>query len=130
MQILGLRDNDLLELPREVGELSRLRELHIQNNRLTVLPPDLANLDLQSSKSILKMEENPWVQPIAEQYLIGINHVLDYIKSEAYRSKFVICYILFVTLNLLLIQKILYSSLQSSFWCHSIWKLTAKGRQI
>ena len=87
LQILGLRDNDLLELPREIGELTRLRELHIQNNRLTVLPPDLANLELQSNKSILKMEENPWVQPIAEQYLIGINHVLDYIKSEAYRSE-------------------------------------------
>jgi hypothetical protein len=45
----------------------------------------LANLDLMSNKSVLKMEENPWVQPIAEQYLIGISHVLDYIKTEAYR---------------------------------------------
>lgn len=80
-----MRDNDLLELPREIGELIRLRELHIQNNRLTVLPPDIASLDLQSNKSVFKMEENPWVTPIAEQYLLGISHVLEYIKTEAYR---------------------------------------------
>ncbi|KAL1374698.1 hypothetical protein pipiens_020406, partial [Culex pipiens pipiens] len=82
---LGLRDNDLLELPREIGELTRIRELHIQNNRLTVLPPEIASLDLLGQKSVLKMEENPWVTAIAEQYLIGISHVLEYIKTEAYR---------------------------------------------
>lgn len=82
---LGLRDNDLLDIPREIGELTRLRELHIQNNRLTVLPPEVGFLDLQSNKSVLKMEENEWVQPIMEQYLLGISHVLEYIKSEAYR---------------------------------------------
>lgn len=82
---LGLRDNDLLDVPREIGELQRLRELHIQGNRLTVIPPEVGSLDLCSNKSVLKMEENPWVQPIAEQYLIGISHVLDYIKTEAYR---------------------------------------------
>lgn len=53
---LGLRDNDLLELPREIGELTRLRELHIQNNRLTVIPPEIANLDLNTNKSVFKME--------------------------------------------------------------------------
>lgn len=74
-----------MELPREIGELTRLRELHIQNNRLTVIPPEIANLELYSNKSVFKMEENPWVQPIVEQYLLGISHVLEYIKTEAYR---------------------------------------------
>lgn len=82
---LSLRDNDLIDVPREIGECTRLRELHIQNNRLTVLPPEVGFLDLQSSKSVLKMEENEWVQPISEQYLLGISHVLEYIKTEAYR---------------------------------------------
>lgn len=108
---MGLRDNQLLDIPREIGELPRLRELHIQNNRLTVLPPEVGKqsqnsvsngiifksinmkfnvffigfLDLQSNKSVLKMEENEWVPQIAEQYLLGINHVLEYIKTEAYR---------------------------------------------
>lgn len=38
---LVLRDNDLIALPKEIGELTRLRELHIQGNRLTVLPPEM-----------------------------------------------------------------------------------------
>lgn len=33
----------------------------------------------------MKMEENEWVPQIQEQYLLGINHVLDYIQTEAYR---------------------------------------------
>jgi hypothetical protein len=65
--------------------LTRLREFHIQNNRLTVIPPEVGNLELNSNKAVVKMEENPWVHPIEEQYVIGINHVLEYIKTEAYR---------------------------------------------
>lgn len=38
---LVLRDNDLVELPPELGELADLNELHLQNNRLTALPPSL-----------------------------------------------------------------------------------------
>ena len=38
---LALRDNDLIEIPKEIGELPRLKELHIQGNRLTVLPPEI-----------------------------------------------------------------------------------------
>ena len=38
---LVLRDNDLVELPKALGNLTRLKELHIQNNRLMVLPPEL-----------------------------------------------------------------------------------------
>lgn len=46
---MGLRDNQLLDVPREIGELTRLRELHIQNNRLTVLPPEVGE---QSQNSV------------------------------------------------------------------------------
>lgn len=46
---LGLRDNQLIDLPREIGELTRLRELHIQNNRLTVLPPEVGEFQSKSS---------------------------------------------------------------------------------
>ena len=82
---LVLRENDLLDLPKEIGELPRLRELHIQGNRLTVLPPEIGNLDLVSNKSVFKMEGNPWVTPIADQLQVGIPHVMDYIKTETYR---------------------------------------------
>ena len=80
-----LRENDLIELPKEIGELSRLRELHIQGNRLTILPPELGNIDLSSNKAIFKMEGNEWVTPIAEQFTLGISHVMDYIRSTTYR---------------------------------------------
>jgi len=41
---LVLRDNELVALPKEIGDLIRLRELHIQGNRLTVLPPEFGGL--------------------------------------------------------------------------------------
>ncbi|KAK6644431.1 hypothetical protein RUM43_000698 [Polyplax serrata] len=85
LQILVLRENDLIEIPKEIGELSRLRELHIQGNRLTLLPPEIGNLDLISNKSVFRMENNPWVTPIADQFQVGIPHVLEYIKTETYR---------------------------------------------
>lgn len=52
---------------------------------LYVIKNNSAKLELRGNKSVVKMEENPWVQPIAEQYLLGISHVLDYIDTEAYR---------------------------------------------
>lgn len=98
----------MVELPKEIGELTRLRELHIQGNRLTVLPPEIGmnnknvktnleralhkfifyltgNLDLVSNKAVFRMEFNPWVTPIGDQLQVGISHVMDYIRSETYR---------------------------------------------
>ncbi|XP_054161442.1 ras suppressor protein 1-like [Oppia nitens] len=85
LQILVLRDNDLIVLPTELGLLIRLRELHIQNNRLTVLPPELGQLDLCSHRSVVRMEGNPWVPPIADQLQIGVTHVIEYIRTDTYR---------------------------------------------
>lgn len=80
-----LRENDLIDLPKEIGELSRLRELHLQGNRLTILPPELGNLDMTSNKSVFKLEGNEWVKPIAEQLQLGIGHLMDYLRSETYK---------------------------------------------
>lgn len=80
-----LRDNDLTSLPKEIGEMPRLRELHVQGNRLTVLPPEIGHLDLVGSKQVFRGENNPWVTPIAEQYQLGVSHVFDYIRSDTYR---------------------------------------------
>ncbi|XP_037083101.1 ras suppressor protein 1-like [Pollicipes pollicipes] len=85
LQILVLRENDLLDIPKEVGSLARLRELHIQGNRLTVLPPEIGLVDLSGSKCVLRMDDNPWVVPIADQLELGVNHVIDYIRSDTYR---------------------------------------------
>jgi len=85
LQILVLRENDLVELPKEIGELSRLRELNIQGNRLTILPPEIGNLDMISNKAVFKLDGNEWVTPIADQLQVGINHLIDYLRSETYR---------------------------------------------
>ena len=36
-----MRDNELIALPKAIGDLQKMKELHIQGNRLTVLPPEL-----------------------------------------------------------------------------------------
>lgn len=82
---LVLRENDLIDLPSELGELSRLRELHVQGNRLTILPPELGNLDMISNKSVFKFEGNEWVAPIADQLQLGVGHLMEYLRTETYR---------------------------------------------
>ena len=81
LRILAIRDNDLVDVPQEIGELSGLRELHLQGNRLTVLPPSLGSLDFLSSRSILKLDNNPWVPPIEDQLMLGVSHVIEYIRT-------------------------------------------------
>lgn len=64
LQVLVLRDNDLLTVPRELGRLSKLKELHIQGNRLVSIPPEVGNLDLIGPKQVLRLEHNPWMPSI------------------------------------------------------------------
>ena len=45
--------------------------LHLLGNRLTVLPPQLGQLDFLSSRKILKLDNNPWVPPIEDQLILG-----------------------------------------------------------
>merc|ERR1712241_46969 len=85
LRILALRDNELVDVPQEIGELVGLRELHLQGNRLTVLPPSLGHLDFLSSRSILKLDNNPWVPPIEDQLMLGVSHVIEYIRTETYK---------------------------------------------
>ena len=44
LRTLYLNDNQLTGLPREAGRLSELRELHVHNNRLILLPPEIGQL--------------------------------------------------------------------------------------
>ena len=88
LRILAVRDNELVEVPAEVGELHNLRELHLQGNRLTVIPPSIGQLDFLSSRAILKLDNNPWVPPIEDQLVLGVSHVIEYIRTETYKYLF------------------------------------------
>ncbi|CAG9535761.1 unnamed protein product [Cercopithifilaria johnstoni] len=107
LQVLVLRENDLLALPKEIGKLYRLKELHIQGNRLTVLPPEIAGLDLVGPKRVLRLENNPWVQSLAEpltkeilssETIVGIDvyeviftgplALMEYLRSDSYKYQY------------------------------------------
>jgi hypothetical protein len=50
-----------------------------------VLPPEIGALDLASQRSVVRMEGNNWVHPIAEQLQLGVSHVIEYIRSDTYK---------------------------------------------
>ena len=54
--MLAIRDNEITEVPQEIGELINLRELHLQGNRLQVLPPQVRTDKEACLKLILAME--------------------------------------------------------------------------
>uniref|UniRef100_A0A1I7X6L2 Leucine rich repeat containing 7 n=1 Tax=Heterorhabditis bacteriophora TaxID=37862 RepID=A0A1I7X6L2_HETBA len=86
LQILVFRDNDLLSLPPELGSLSLLKELHLQGNRLSTLPPEIGKLDLIGPKQVLRLEHNPWVPSIQEQFdADGAQGVMQYLRSDNYK---------------------------------------------
>lgn len=61
-----MRENDLIEVPRELGNLTRLRELHLQGNRLVVLPPEIGE------SKIINMTYNMSSPPIRVKKIVTI----------------------------------------------------------
>ena len=59
---------------------------HLLGNRLTVLPPQLGQLDFLSSRKILKLDNNPWVPPIEDQLILG-ETITRYMKELSECSK-------------------------------------------
>lgn len=58
----------------------------MQSNRLQLIPPSLAKTDLFGSKSVLKLDNNPWIVSLAEALKINLNHLADFLSSEAYKQ--------------------------------------------
>ncbi|CAL8143193.1 unnamed protein product [Orchesella dallaii] len=86
LQILVLRNNNINHIPRDIGNLTRLREFHIQGNTIQWLPPEIANLDLGGGRSIIRIEDNPLAPPLADQWILGAHHLLEFVKTDAYKS--------------------------------------------
>lgn len=84
LQIPSVRDNNLILQPRETGALTQLKELHIRGNCLTLLPPELGNLYLTGQKKVFKVENSPWVTPVAGQFQLGVSCVFECVCSETY----------------------------------------------
>ncbi|OTF77393.1 ras suppressor protein 1-like protein [Euroglyphus maynei] len=53
-----------------------------------MLPPELGNMDFNSPRSIIRMEGNPFEPDLNDQLKLGVSHVLDYIRSDIYRSRY------------------------------------------
>nr|AAW27262.1 SJCHGC02104 protein [Schistosoma japonicum] len=92
LEHLNLFNNCIMNISPKIVELTYLRslnlglkELHLQNNRLAVLPPELGVLDLCGPKQVAKLSGNDWVSPIEDQLQVGLSHVFDYIRSETYK---------------------------------------------
>ncbi|CAF0954975.1 unnamed protein product, partial [Didymodactylos carnosus] len=78
---LVFRHNNLSHIPYQIGRLKNLKELHIQHNKLQILPPDL---DLLGQKHIFRYDPNPFVPEINAQLKLGLTHLFDYLKSDDY----------------------------------------------
>ena len=37
---------------------------------------------------MLKLDYNPWVPPIEDQLVLGVSHVIEYIRTETYKYLF------------------------------------------
>ncbi|XP_055337242.1 E3 ubiquitin-protein ligase LRSAM1-like isoform X2 [Paramacrobiotus metropolitanus] len=78
LQWLDLRDNQLHELPEEIGRLHDLRCLLLDNNCLTRLPVTLAYCRELSG---LHLSGNPLIEPPPEVCKQGCGHILKWLAK-------------------------------------------------
>ena len=64
-----------------MSNMKNLNELMLQNNELTLLPPTLADI---KELEILKLEDNPWIEPIEVNRILGLHHITEYLTSNSY----------------------------------------------
>jgi hypothetical protein len=77
---LNCSNCDLESLPDWLSEFSVLKELFVYNNRLTDLPPSLAQLQFLST---LQLKDNPLNPELTEAYNQGIDAVKAYLRAKA-----------------------------------------------
>ena len=75
------RYNKLTKITNKIGMLQNLKELIVVGNELTLLPPTLAQIkDLE----VMKLEDNPWIEPIEVNRVLSIHHMMEYLSGNAY----------------------------------------------
>jgi hypothetical protein len=79
------RDNQIVQVHRDLSRLVLLSELHMQGNQLRLLPPEMAEMEeLAGSNGALFLDANPWILPIQDQVKLGPTHVMTYLASSTY----------------------------------------------
>lgn len=80
-----MRNNKLVELPTVgLNELEDLRSLLLENNQITKLPEEIANV---RTLSALSMSENPLEYPSVEIVNKGFKHVQQFLRSEMLKKQ-------------------------------------------
>jgi Leucine-rich repeat (LRR) protein len=77
--VLYLINNDLRELPPEIGQLSNLRSLSLEDNGLRELPLEIGQL---TRLQIIDVSGNPLVSPPPEIVTQGDLAIIGYLQEE------------------------------------------------
>merc|ERR1711884_292613 len=88
LEILSLRDNDILYIPDELHMLKSLHELHLQGNLIRLLPPSFGLLkeNLVGQKKVVKLERNHFIPHLEAKRKQGLTHFFHYLNSEDYKT--------------------------------------------
>ncbi|MBE8999850.1 leucine-rich repeat domain-containing protein [Nostoc sp. LEGE 12447] len=79
LQTLYLNNNQLSSLPSEIGQLTNLQTLYLNNNQLSSLPSEIGQLtNLQS----LDLSTNPLESPPPEIIEKGFKAILDFCRQQ------------------------------------------------
>lgn len=86
LTVLVLRDNQIKEVPPEIAYCSNLQQFHLQVNQINVLPVELVRLPLLTKDFSFRLYDNPLRKEIAEQLKTGVKQMMDFLKTEDYRT--------------------------------------------
>ena len=75
------RNNNLTKISKNISKLQNLKELMLQDNKLSLLPPTLPQV---KELEILKLENNPWIEPIEVNRVLSLHHIMEYLSGNAY----------------------------------------------
>lgn len=76
LEQLFIRDNQLDELPADIGKLSQLAILNVQGNNLYTIPPSIVSTKLDGVQSKLLMAGNPLAKAVVSALKKGGVHGL------------------------------------------------------
>lgn len=80
MEIVDVGDNQLKEIPREIGSLRALKKLYLDANQLTTIPVSIAKL--HEHLTLLALAENPLEEDLFRAYLGGLPGLFDFLKAK------------------------------------------------